>query len=254
MAEPTIKRVRNRSPNYPAFDLEKAVEWAALLYKEATIHLIPVAAAHKLWGYETSSGNLCVAALRAYGLAKTEGSSEKRKIRVSDLGRRIVLEAPDRPQLLQKAAVSPMIHAELWGLYEDSGVPPDATIRAYLLFERDRKRFNEDAVDDVIERFRKTISFAKLGKCDILDGSEREDDGDDGAPRDEKTEQRKVRKVTTAVLPLPIPMEDGTICIVDIPRMTSATFAFFTKQLETYKSAIILPPVADTSSDESDNA
>ncbi len=72
-------------------------------------------------------------------------------------------------------------------------------------------------------------------------------------PDEGKTKKRKVREMTTAVLPLPLLRKDGTICIVDIPRMTSAAFDFFTKQLEAYENAIVLPPVADTPSDVSDD-
>ena len=40
-------------------------------------------------------------------------------------------------------------------------------------------------------------------------------------------------------LPLPLPMPDGTIKVVPIPRMSGATFDFFKGQLEAYKTAII---------------
>ena len=42
-------------------------------------------------------------------------------------------------------------------------------------------------------------------------------------------------------LPLPLPMPDGTIRVVPIPRMNAKTFSFFKTQLEAYQTAIVLP-------------
>lgn len=43
------------------------------------------------------------------------------------------------------------------------------------------------------------------------------------------------------VLPLPLLMPDGSIAVVDIPRMTATAFDFFKKQLDAYKAAIVVP-------------
>ena len=72
-------------------------------------------------------------------------------------------------------------------------------------------------------------------------------------PNANELKRLKVRKVETAALPLPLLMEDGTICTVDIPRMTSATFVFFKKQLDAYERAIVLPSVTHVPSEEGDN-
>ena len=101
-----LKRTKHRSPNYPAISLEKAVARAKSLYDQAKAHAVPVAAVHELWGFKALSGagNQNVAALKAYGLIEVEGEGDKRLVRISDTGRRILLGANDRDNLLKQAA------------------------------------------------------------------------------------------------------------------------------------------------------
>lgn len=40
-------------------------------------------------------------------------------------------------------------------------------------------------------------------------------------------------------LPLPVPRDDGTFQIVNIPRMTTKEFAFFTDLLDIYRGCIV---------------
>lgn len=237
MAAQGDKKRRKRSPNYPAIELESAVARLKVLHDSAKMHPLPAAAVHKLWGYEVSSGNLCIAALKAYGLVETTGSGEKRKVQVSDRGRRIALDSSNKNDLLQKAAVTPMIHAELWKKYQKGGLPPNATIQEYLVFERDGNRFNEDVVAGFIERFRKTISFAKLDSSGILE-KETLDGSSSFEPPHGNTEECQPMQ-PTKTLPLPVLEADGSIQIVHIPHLSEKAFDFLKSLLDTYKAAIV---------------
>lgn len=154
-------RPKHRSPNYPLFDLEKAVERTKVLYESDKTHRVPIEVVHERWGYTKGStaGNQAVAAVKSYGLVTIDGNGDDRKIAVSDSGRRIVLEAQDRPQLLKDAAIGPSLFEALWGKYSKDGLPSKDVLKHHLVWDR---KVNEDVVENVIDRFVATVAFAKL--------------------------------------------------------------------------------------------
>src|ERR1700730_12502522 len=111
---------RHRSPNYPLFELEKAVERTKQLYGSYKMYKAPIAILGERWGYKALSAALkqAVAAVKAYGLISVEGEGPARQIGVTERGRWIVLNAPDRDQLLKKAALGPSLFKALWDKYE----------------------------------------------------------------------------------------------------------------------------------------
>ena len=170
---PALKPTRHRSPNFPAIDLEKAVERAVALHKSAKTHFVPVGVAHELWGYKAlgSIADQAVAALKAFGLVEIEGEGDKRQLRVTDAARRIILGSPDRDALLKQAALSPSIHKTLWLKYGEIGLPDDDVLRPYLLIDL---KFNEGSVDSFIAEFRHTLSYAKVTTDDKMTDEEDE--------------------------------------------------------------------------------
>lgn len=173
--------LRHRSPNYPAIGLEKAVERAQTLQGQgATKHLIPLTVAFTAWDCKGALGYRTTAALEAYGLVETEGQTDKRQIRLTESARRILLGAPEKPELLRQAALKPSLHAELWKKYEGD-LPADGVIKNYLQID---KQFNPNSVDAFIEQFRRTIKYAGLGESDKLDAEDKQDidDGEQFIP------------------------------------------------------------------------
>lgn len=158
----TKKRVR--SPNYPSIDLEEALYKAEQLYDKEKTHFTSVDVAAKHWGYksEATGGSKVVAALRAYGFAETEGKRERRKIKLSDSGRRAVLgkrmKGKDFRKILQEAALRPSLHAELWDKW-GAELPSDDAMSYYLVTDR---RFNERFVADFIGKYRHTLEYSGL--------------------------------------------------------------------------------------------
>jgi len=163
-AEDDQKKSRNRSPNYPLFNLEDALNKARQLHEDYGVHSIAVNLAHKKWGYAEhgSVGNQCIAALKAYGLLSIDGKGKSRKVQLTDSVDRIIRDAPDRSSLLERSARAPTIHAEILEEYSGKGLPPDDVLKQYLVWERDGGRFNEDVVDSFIERLRETLEFSGL--------------------------------------------------------------------------------------------
>ncbi|SAI72189.1 Uncharacterised protein [Bordetella ansorpii] len=154
----------HRSPAYPAIDLKAALDRAQVFYMHERRAEAGVAVAVQHWGYSVSSsgGKGVLAALIAYGLMEDKGSGEQRRVRLTDLALRILLdERPDsseRDEAVRRAALMPKIHAELFARWPDE-LPSNPNLRHYLLIE---KKFNENAVDDFIKELRITAEFAKL--------------------------------------------------------------------------------------------
>jgi hypothetical protein len=149
-----------RSPRYPFVDLNKAITRASELWSAVGPKDASVADASKAWGYGAKSSGAVQteAALKQFGLVEVVGRGEARRLRLSKAGQRIVgdskIDPAERRNLIEKAALSPNIHRELWGRWQSS--LPHEEVRAYLIQRRD---FQEKGADAVIAEYQKTISF-----------------------------------------------------------------------------------------------
>lgn len=164
MVENTESKGRNRSPSYPAIDLEQALDKARVLYLKEGKGSIPVSVAATDWGYKptSSAGPLAVAALKKFGLLDDEGNSAARKVTLTRSALNLLL-APDQNSreyynALAEVALTPAIHRETWEKYGGQ-LPSDGNLRFGLVMERD---FTEAGASQFIMEFRKTIAFARL--------------------------------------------------------------------------------------------
>lgn len=168
-----IEGSKQRSPNYPLFGLEKAVERAGQFHEKYKRSLVPVHLVHALWDYKPHSptGNRAVSALKAFGLLEMEGVGKNRRVRLTDTATRILLQSPDRETQLKKAAVGPPIYRELWDRYSgESNFPDNELLSHYLVWDREAGTFNTETVDSFIDNFRDTFHFAGMLKGDIVEG------------------------------------------------------------------------------------
>ncbi|MDO8635568.1 MAG: hypothetical protein Q7R34_04880 [Dehalococcoidia bacterium] len=168
--ELTAKAKRIRSPAYPGITLEEALSKAEIIRKaegknEANVDTI---LAH--WNYKPKSGGglVVLSALLKFGLMTDSGSGANRKARLTDTALKILLdERPDsaeRMAMIKEAALAPTIHKELWNKYQGC-LPSDLNLRYYL---RSEKNFLDDAADELIKEFRKTLDYAKLGESAFI--------------------------------------------------------------------------------------
>lgn len=123
----------------------------------------------KALGYQSkSSGGLRVlAAMLAFGLIADEGSGGTRKVKLTELGYRLMVlpeDDPDHAAGVREAAVKPPIYADLLKQWND-GLPNDDAISKYLLINR---KFNPTSVKEMIRDFRATYVFAKLDSSATL--------------------------------------------------------------------------------------
>lgn len=157
---------KHRSPNYPTMGLERALAKVALVYNsEFRRHAVPIkdGMAKMEYSADSSTGQQALASMKYFGLVEFEGTGDKRMVRVSEPAAKIVANHADRDRLLKEAALAPAIHREVWDKFNTpDGLAPDATIRQYLVWDREDSRFSEEAATAFLTQFKQTISFAKL--------------------------------------------------------------------------------------------
>ena len=135
-----------------------------MLWQVEGRHAAAVNVAMQHWGYkeDSSTGYSCVAALKKFGLVDHEGMGDTRQVKLSDRALAILLDKdPDsdgRRDALRAAALGPRIHAELWERY-GTELPSDQSLKRYLVLERG---FNEAAVDELLDEYKQTMTFAGL--------------------------------------------------------------------------------------------
>lgn len=169
---------RVRSPGYPALNLKAAIEKAHEFYKAEGRNsaALPISVEH--WGYskKSSSGLKAVAALKSFGLIEVEGSGADRRIKLSELALRIILDdredSPDRAKAIVTAALKPKIHKKLWDLW-GTEMPSHGSIRHHLIFE---EKFNEKFVNDFIKEYKSTVEYSKLAEQSGIEAGEDEDE------------------------------------------------------------------------------
>lgn len=155
----------------------------------------------------------------------------------------------------------PKIYRELWNRFvKDGEIAPDATMGHYLRIDREGGRFNEQAITQLIGSFKSTIAFAKPDSSAKMSEEPGEDEDPDAETEgDEMETAAEIQPPKPSggnpppppagTIPLTVLMDDqGTVRIINLPRMSEEAFAFFESQLKAFKRAIILP--ADKPADQ----
>jgi len=165
--ETAHKKKKTRSPSYPVFGLEEAIQRANTVYESEDQHWAPpdAIASHLNFTATSSSFLTALSALKQFGLMEDQGTGDRRKLRISDLAVDLIERdhaSAEWQAAAKDAALRPRIHAELWGRYSGNLPPKDESIRIYLIRERTEGTFNKDHVGSFIEQFRATIAYAGL--------------------------------------------------------------------------------------------
>jgi len=161
------KQPKDRSPSFPYIGLSKAFERTEQLYGYAKRFESRIAdCAKPAWNLGAkSSGTLqTVAALLAYGLIEDSGSGDNRKVKISELAyRALVDQRPGAKEAaLAEAAVKPKLLAEYidkWGQEQ----PPEANCLSELTLDRG---FTPDGAKAFLRVFADTVRYAKPGVSD----------------------------------------------------------------------------------------
>lgn len=244
-ANTTTKTPKLRSPNYPFIGLEEALNRLRSINELGRGHFVPVTAAREKWGYQQVAGDRTVAALKAYGLVEVIGESEKRQLKPTEQGSKILENHSQKTELIKSAALTPALHAEIWSKY-NGNLPDNAVIKEYLRWE---KKFNPDNINKFLKQFRGTITFASLADGDIMDAEGGGADDED-AVHDTNANQHTNTgggtgtsgKLVTPVLGKGVVfnitidvLENGQINVVNGGTLDSDTFAILSDVFELKK-------------------
>ena len=158
------RSAKDRSPNFPFIPLATALRRAEEFYAKEKRGSAPFPIAARHWGLSSkSSGALqTAAALKSYGLMSDEGTGAARKLRLTELALRIILDSrPDSTEKrthMQQAALTPAVAAEVYNLWPD-GLPSAANLHHHLVLER---KFNEATARKVVKIIHENHSLTSL--------------------------------------------------------------------------------------------
>jgi len=153
---------RDKSPQYPAFDLESAISRTAQLQRLSTATRFHINTAFGLWEYKskTGTGAVLVAALRYYGLIEVEGSGEGRTLILTDRAIKIFSTTTDqktRETLIREAALKPEIFRRIYERFADA-VASELDLISFLK----NLGFSATGVNEVLKNYQRTMEFAGL--------------------------------------------------------------------------------------------
>jgi hypothetical protein len=230
-------RKKDRSPNFPFISLEAAIERCKAFYEEERRGAAPVPRVAKHWKYSASSSGLIqtIAALKSYGLMVDEGSGAERKLRLTEMALRILLDnrpdSTERVELIKRAALNPSVSSDVHGNWTD-GLPSDDTLNHSLIFERS---FAPQNAARAVRILKENQRFAMLTRSDGLSFVSQRDSDNNGLTIGEDMTQTSDWDLSEP------PRQTGPISISSPPKFyggghtvsarTSAPVLSFTEQV-----------------------
>lgn len=243
-----MERERLRSPNYPAFGLDAAIERIHALYKRDGKAAVPSVAAVKAWGYTSLNGRSMrvIAALRQYGLLEYTSS---KMVKLSQTALTLLLAvqgSEEHKRAMRSAAIAPPSFAKLYEEY-DGEFPSDESMIHRLVADGN---YSEDAARGLIAALRDTITLLEATEAK----PDPQRDASDRGPKDGTRRPADQKPKEAAAMPdpgrefldLPIPLVTGGQAILRLPRFMSETdFAMLTNMigsmLKGMKAALVVP-------------
>lgn len=184
-----------RGPAYPYLNLERAVEKAVIVAeKGAARQKMAPETFYSLWGMgaKSSSSRQSMAALNQYNLVEYVGTGRDRRVQLTELALRIVLDkrpnSAEKIAAIQEAALGPNIFRELHDKYAPF-LPDDVIMETFLTLDR---AFSDDAAKTVVKHFRDTIVYSGLDKPTDMPNGGSNDSSDTGNGSTVESEQPKV--------------------------------------------------------------
>jgi hypothetical protein len=226
VAKPRIAPNSSGARNAPFINLEDAIQKTRILYQKANRNAIHLSVAAGYLGYspKASSFTLIISALKKYGLALDEGSSEGRRVKVSDLGLQIVADSrdvsPHREERIKHAALLPKAHRELWEEF-GSGPPDTKALEVYLTLE---KAYTQEAARSVVKVYLATILYAGLNEGGILGDVAADDAGTDSAVPQRIADARTTMDSRNSAPEWIAPAGNSPVRTLSIPLKGSRTF------------------------------
>ena len=180
MAEDTKKR--DRSPNFPFIGIESALTRARQLYDQEKRGVAALSVVAKHWNYSLKSSAFLqtIGALKSYGLLDDEGRGLDRRVKLSDVALRVLLDprqdSPERSQLVRQAILNPGIAQAILERFPDD-LPSESNLEHFLIFEC---KFSPEAAKSAVKIFFENNAFCGYYNRDKSNISQPEDDSIEG--------------------------------------------------------------------------
>lgn len=192
----TDKQPRFRSPPYPYIGLGRSILRAEQLYNAVRHHAAAMPTVAKAWetGAKSSATLQTVGALIQYGLLEDEGAGEARRVKLTPLALKIVMDkrpnSADREAAEKQAALTPRIFAELYDQYGTGEGIDDTLLIHALTAERvqaNKAPFSDQSAADVLRVYRDSILYSGLS-----DSKEQPDESPAPADQEDIVSKAKV--------------------------------------------------------------
>ncbi len=232
-------KTKIRSPAYPAIGLEVAITRAKELEEKEHSGTFNVDVAVMHWGYtpKSSPGQRILSSLKQYGLVEeVEGTGKDRMICLSQLALDIILDnrpnSAERFKKIQIAALNPQIFQRLFDVGKNKLVS-DESLNFYLVR---KENFNPRAISDLIEVWKDTFTFAKLGDNAILSEDEREKSPENGGSILPPSSKDRFMQPQIGYQDYTLSLGEGRDVVLRAPqKMSSDDFEFMKIWLERLK-------------------
>lgn len=178
MTEQAARRAP-RSPNYPQYPIQWAIENGLTLLEKERLHPVPLDVIAKNLGYKDANNGAArraLAILKAFGMVQ-KAAGGKLQVR-SDVQRfKLTPNDHDKAIYLKQWLKKPLLYSKLLEKYKDN-LPSDRA----LVFELvDEHGFNESAAQNAIEVFRASLDYVEqmTGGVSSVEEDEQEEDFDE---------------------------------------------------------------------------
>jgi hypothetical protein len=180
----TEARKKERSPSFPFISLSKAIERSRSVHEKYRKEPVRVTVVGSAWGLGAKSSGLLqtVAALKQYGLMEDSGSREDRKVTLTPLALRILVDSRpgQREAAIREAGLRPRLFAEYAPRWAEHRPADDHCISELSL----DRGFSADAAKVFLRVFDETVRFADLGQSDdAVEASEAPEEAQAGSER-----------------------------------------------------------------------
>ena len=188
---PPRTRGRVRSPSFPFISLVKALARATAMEERHKTFATSRRALAETWGQKDTSSSFLqtVSALKAFGLIADEGTGGDRRFRLTDLARRILLDAREelRDSAVKEAATKPPLLKEFQERWSN-GRPSDEHCISELQLDHG---FNRNTAANFLKVFDETFRF--LGDSPSDSESESSELAETGGSSDASTANHEGR-------------------------------------------------------------
>ena len=210
-----MKKSIHRSPGYPMFGLDEAVDKIKILWDKDGKAGAPKEIAVKHLGY-SSPAPRTISALKKFGLIEEKDG----RIMVSQRGISIILYPnTDARHIrsLKDAALEPGIYRKLFDRYKD-GLPSRETIKAELVGEFE---FNPRRVDGFSNDFFSTLEYAGLEFGEEQKNEDMEDGLEDQPPEDSGEKKKETKSHATENRPnsFPVLLQNQNLATLSFERL-----------------------------------